>query len=912
MTKPSIPHRNSIAEFFNVFDTRPRDIVYVQPYGYRTARWTYGRFAETAAQFARELDSRGVAAGDRVVIWGPNSAEWAAAFWGCILHGAVVVPMDWIATDDFARRVVDQVQAKLLVVAKEKSAALENTPAISLEDLPQTVSRQSTGKPGARYDSPKLDHNSLAEIVFTSGTTAEPKGVMITHGNILANLEPVEEEIRKYVKFEWPFHPIRFLNLLPLSHVFGQFLGLFFPAVLSGSVFFEDSFNPADMIRTIHDERISVLVAVPRVLDSLKHKLERDIEDAGRSAKFAAEFDAAKGERFYRHWLRFWSIHREFGLKFWAMICGGASLSRDTEEFWDRLGIAVVQGYGLTETTSLISLNHPFQLGRGSIGKILPGREVKLGLGGEILVRGDSVATGYWRGANPAETSAEPASTEDQGWLHTGDIGELDAEGNLYFKGRQKNVIVTSAGMNVYPADIESALHRQPEIRDCIVLAVPQSSDTEAVAVLLLRDPNSDAKAAVERANSELAEYQRIRRWFVWPEPDFPRTSTGKPRTNLISARVAAPESRAPEQTPRAAQQGTLEDLIAQITNRSVASLQPNAKLEADLGLSSLDRVELLSALEDRYLVSFNEADVSGDTTIAELRRLLDQPIPAPVAPQPFVAAQSPEEIQSGTPATSATVAAQTVVSTAPVQDMPSAPPQSRSTDTFPRWAQSWPAVWTRNFIYTILSWPATHILAHPQVRGREKLANVRGQLLIVCNHISEVDTGYIAAALPVHYRYRLAIAMDGERLRAMRRPSAIRGFWGSLLDRMNYFLVTLLFNVFPLPKKSGFRQAFRYAGESVDRGYSLIVFPEGDLTPDGSIKLFRSGIGLLAQNLHVPILPMRIDGLFELRQKHRRTAPWGHVRVSIGDPVEFPADTPAEEIAQQLQNRVAALEWPK
>ncbi len=640
MTKPSIPHRNSIAEFFNVFDTRPRDIVYVQPYGYRTARWTYGRFAETAAQFARELDSRGVAAGDRVVIWGPNSAEWAAAFWGCILHGAVVVPMDWIATDDFARRVVDQVQAKLLVVAKEKSAALENTPAISLEDLPQTVSRQSTGKPGARYDSPKLDHNSLAEIVFTSGTTAEPKGVMITHGNILANLEPVEEEIRKYVKFEWPFHPIRFLNLLPLSHVFGQFLGLFFPAVLSGSVFFEDSFNPADMIRTIHDERISVLVAVPRVLDSLKHKLERDIEDAGRSAKFAAEFDAAKGERFYRHWLRFWSIHREFGLKFWAMICGGASLSRDTEEFWDRLGIAVVQGYGLTETTSLISLNHPFQLGRGSIGKILPGREVKLGLGGEILVRGDSVATGYWRGANPAETSAEPASTEDQGWLHTGDIGELDAEGNLYFKGRQKNVIVTSAGMNVYPADIESALHRQPEIRDCIVLAVPQSSDTEAVAVLLLRDPNSDAKAAVERANSELAEYQRIRRWFVWPEPDFPRTSTGKPRTNLISARVAAPESRAPEQTPRAAQQGTLEDLIAQITHRNVASLQPSAKLEADLGLSSLDRVELLSALEDRYLVSFNEADVSGETTIADLRRLLDQPIPVPASPQPFAAAQ--------------------------------------------------------------------------------------------------------------------------------------------------------------------------------------------------------------------------------------------------------------------------------
>jgi long-chain acyl-CoA synthetase len=911
VAKPSNPRRNSIAEFFPEFDRRPRDIVYAQPYGYRTARWTYRRFADTAAQFARELESRGISPGDRVLLWGPNSAEWAASFWGCMLRGAVVVPMDWIATDDFALRVVDQVQAKLLVVAKEKFSALQNAPVMTLEDLPQTVSRHSAGKPGARYDSPKLDRNSLAEIVFTSGTTAEPKGVMITHGNILANLEPVEEEIRKYVKFEWPFHPIRFLNLLPLSHVFGQFLGLFFPAVLSGAVFFEDSFNPADMIRTIHDERISVLVAVPRVLDSLKHKLERDIEDAGRSAKFTSEFNAAKGERFYSHWLRFWGIHREFGLKFWAMICGGASLSRDTEEFWDRLGIAVVQGYGLTETTSLISLNHPFQLGRGSIGKILPGREVKLGPGCEILVRGDSVATGYWRGANPAGSPPAPSSTEDEGWLHTGDIGELDAEGNLYFKGRQKNVIVTSAGMNVYPADIETALRRQPEIRDCIVLAIPQAAETEAVAVLLLRDPNSGAKAAVERANSELAEYQRIRRWFVWPEPDFPRTSTGKPRTNLISARVAAPESRAPEQTPRAAQQGTLEDLIAQITHRSVASLQPNAKLEADLGLSSLDRVELLSALEDRYLVSFNEADVSGDTTIADLRRLLDQPISAPGVPQPVATTQSPEEIKSETLARSSAA----VESATPTQPAPaplSMPLQSRSIDTFPRWAQRWPAAWTRNFIYTILSWPATHILAHPRVRGRENLASVRGQLLIVCNHISEVDTGYIAAALPAHYRYRLAIAMDGERLRAMRRPSTARGFWGGLLDRMNYFLVTLLFNVFPLPKKSGFRQAFRYAGESVDRGYSLIVFPEGDLTPDGSIKRFRSGIGLLAQNMHVPILPMRIDGLFELRQKHRRTAPWGHVRVSIGDPVEFPAGTPPEEIAQQLQNRVAALEWPK
>ena len=666
------------------------------------------------------------------------------------------------------------------------------------------------------------------------------------------------------------------------------------------------------MIRTIHDERIPVLVAVPRVLDSLKHKLERDIEDAGGSAKFAAEFDAAKGERFYRHWLRFWSIHREFGLKFWAMICGGASLSRDTEELWDRLGIAVVQGYGLTETTSLISLNHPFQLGRGSIGKILPGREVKLGLGGEILVRGDSVATGYWRGANPAETSAEPASTEDQGWLHTGDIGELDAEGNLYFKGRQKNVIVTSAGMNVYPADIESALHRQPEIRDCIVLAVPQSSDTEAVAVLLLRDPNSDAKAAVERANSELAEYQRIRRWFVWPEPDFPRTSTGKPRTNLISARVAAPESRAPEQTPRAAQQGTLEDLIAQITNRSVASLQPNAKLEADLGLSSLDRVELLSALEDRYLVSFNEADVSGDTTIADLRGSFDQPIPVPASPQPFAAAQAPEKILSGTPTTSATAAAQTVASdSACARRSICAGAIAFNRHLPPLGAKLGRRLDAQLHLHNSQLASRTHPRAPACSRPRKTSKRPRPAPHRLQSHFGSrhrLHRRRASRALPLPPRNR-----HGWRTPARHAsPLSNSRILGQPARPHELFSCHAALQRVPASKKSGFRQAFRYAGESVDRGYSLIVFPEGDLTPDGSIKLFRSGIGLLAQNLHVPILPMRIDGLFELHQKHRRTAPWGHVRVSIGDPVEFPADTPAEEIAQQLQNCVAALEWPK
>ena len=199
----------------------------------------------------------------------------------------------------------------------------------------------------------------------------------------------------------------------------------------------------------------------------------------------------------------------------------------------------MVQGYGLTETTSLISLNHPFHTSRGSIGKVLPGRELKLADDGEILVRGSGVASGYWNGKQVAPVAG------DEGWYATGDLGQLDAEGNLFFRGRKKEVIVTPAGMNVHPQDLEAALRGQPEVRDCVVVGIERGGNAEPCAVLILRESAPDAnalvaKAVVARANETLAEYQRMRAWFVWPEEDFPRTSTGKPRSNIIRDAVDA------------------------------------------------------------------------------------------------------------------------------------------------------------------------------------------------------------------------------------------------------------------------------------------------------------------------------------------------------------------------------------
>src|SRR3984957_12817543 len=431
------------------------------------------------------------------MLWAENSAQWVAVFFGCALTGVIVVPMDDGASTDFALRVFRQVEAKLLVGSRrhvQECAAIASSMAtLTLEELPKTPQP-------ANLPSVPLGRDDVLQIVFTSGTTADSKGVVITHGNVLANIVPLEREMRAYMKYERIVHPVRFLSLLPLSHVFGQFLGIFLPPLLGATVIFQDELKPSEVVNTIRRERVSVLVSVPRVLQSLKQKIERDFESEGRLNDFQESFSTSKGKHFLRRWWIFRAIRRRFGWKFWAFISGGAALDSDTEEFWDRLGYATIQGYGLTETTSLISVNHPFRLGKGSIGKVLPGREVKLAEDGEILVRGGGVSSGYWDktgahrvsdgGISDEHVSGSPIS-DDQGWYGTGELGALDDAGTLYFKGRKKDVIVTPGGTNVYPDDLEAALRRQPEVKDCVVVGIERGGNADPAPVVILRSDNS-------------------------------------------------------------------------------------------------------------------------------------------------------------------------------------------------------------------------------------------------------------------------------------------------------------------------------------------------------------------------------------------------------------------------------------
>lgn len=846
--------RKNLLSLFDEYFRFTADVAVIQRHGYRREKLTYGHLRCDAQFWSLQLAERRIGPGDRVLLWGPNSAEWMAGFWGILLRGAVVVPMDSAASPDFVRRTTQDAGVKLILRDREQAELPGAPPSLILNEVREIARAPQSAETSEAVPGRDATRNTIAEIVYTSGTTAEPRGVVLTHGNFLANLEPIERGIDEYRKYERWFHPLRFVTLVPLSHVFGQFMALFVPPLFGAAVVFEPSANPQEIMRTLKRERATALITVPRMLDALQAGINREFDARGKSAWLDKKLTNAKDQKFLRRVWMFRSIHRRLGWKFWAFISGGAALSSETEDFFKCMGYAVVQGYGMTETAAMISLNHPFHSSQGSVGKILPGREFKLADDGEILVRGENIATGYWQAG-----ALQPCGEE--GWLQTGDLGALDADGNLRFRGRKKNVIVTPAGLNVYPEDLDAALRKQAGVRDCAVIPFERSGNAEPCAVLLLNDSKESAvaRAAIEAANSSLAEYQRLRRWVIWPELDFPRTTMGKPRLSVIAARVTQILDAPQGEVVSTAKLSSLDGLLSKFTQ----SVSDSDHLEKELNLTSLDRVELMSALEEKFHVELNETAFAEAKTVADVERLLQQPA------------------------------------------------ARRSEYVYPRWPQREPFRWLRLAVYYCLVWPATQILGHPKIVGREHLRGLSGPVLVICNHVTRrADIGLVLAALPLRFRHRLAAAMGGETLEDMRRPPREWFFAKRWVYQLGYWLVTALFNVFPLPQFSGFRESFRFAGESIDRGYSVVVFPEGVVndSEDGRMAPFQTGIGLLAENLRIPIVPMRLDGVWQMKREHRRLAHLGEIIVRIGAPVTFPQGTSPDEIARQLESLVRSL----
>jgi len=807
--------------------------------GFRSRSHSYADVGRAARGFAERLERLGLRKGDAVVVWSENRPEWIVAFWGCLLLGVVVVPVDYRASPDFLVKVARIVRARLVAIGQDVSltdttAAALDAPVWKLHDI-----EWRDGQPAAV----DITRDDVAEIIFTSGATAEPKGVVITHRNVLANIVPVEREILKYRKYARPFSPLRFLNLLPLSHMFGQAMATFIPPIIAGEVLFIRGYNPVEIVDQIKKRRISVLVSVPKILDVLR-------EHVLASQKSGDATLDSRGGHFALRWWRYRGIHGRFGFKFWAFVVGAAPLDGELEKFWTELGFAVIQGYGLTETAPIVSLNHPFAMRKGSVGKAIAGVEIKIAPDGEILVRGENVTKGYFN------AQAETAEAFEDGWFHTGDVGEIAADGQLYIRGRKKEMIVTPEGLNVFPEDVEQVLNRVPGVRDSAVVGARIGSEERVHAVLVL-DAGIDPEAVVRQANPQLQDHQKIRRAIVWPEPELPRTEgTRKLKRGAIRDWVATGA------VPRAVQQGSdqLSALLAKYSGRT--DIAPSTTLE-ELGLSSLDRVELMVALEDAFQTRIDEGAFSSARDLGQLRALVEHP------------------------AARETAAAEPVV--------------------FPAWNRSWPARAIRRVSLPTWILPLARVFAWLRVEGREHLDHLDAPVIFAANHQSHLDTPAILAALPSRLRYRVAPAMAKEFFKAHFYPEQHgRAAW--FTNSLNYYLAALFFNAFPLPQReAGARQTLRYIGDVLGDGFSVLIFPEGKRSTDGTIDRFRPGIGMIASRLEVPVVPVRLDGLDRVLHHTAYMAAPGRVRVAFGAPLRLVGDD-YEALAKRVEDAVRAL----
>ena len=845
--------RETLIDFFrDLIAIRGEFLVYDD--GYRRRGHSYEEVGRAACAFAARLTAAGLAKGDRVVFWGENRPEWIACYWGCLIAGIIVVPIDYRSTADFVAKIRGLVEARIVLVGEDVNVE-------KWGQIPFSVWRFSDVDWHADGPMPDVptSRDDITQIIFTSGATAEPKGVVIRHRNVLANIVPVEREVLKYRTYAQPFHPLRFLNLLPLSHMFGQSMATNVPPMVRGTVIFTRSFNPHDILRLIKSRRVSVLVCVPKILDVLR-------EHATRAWAESTEPPPA-GTSIPGRWWRYRRVHSALGLKFWAFVVGAAPLPPDLEEFWRRMGFAVIQGYGLTETAPIVTLNHPFKTSKGSVGTPIAGVEVHIADDGEILVRGENVTSGYYE--NPKSQDPNPKSPtnpesrvpspggevfDSEGWFHTGDIGERDAQGRIFIKGRKKEMIVTPEGLNVFPEDVERVLNELPGVRDAAVVGVAQGTEERVHAVLIV-DSGIDKDGVIRTANSRLQDHQRIRTASVWTAGPLPRTEgTRKLKRAAIRDWVLSGEKPAPTSGD-----DSLESLIARFAHGRDVS---GATTLEELGLSSLERVELMIALEDRFQTRLDEGRFSQAASVADLRHVVEQP------------------------ATRAEIAD-------PVE--------------FPSWNRAWPVRVVRRLSQAIWILPLARVFAWARIEGQEHLRGLIGPVIFAANHQSHMDVPVILAALPPRIRAHVAPAMAKEFFKAHFFPEG-HTWKQRFTNSVNYYLAAFYFNAFPLPQReAGARQTLTYAGELVGDGWSILIFPEGERSATGDIKPFRGGIGMMASRLDVPVVPVRLDGVDRILHMKSKMAKPGRVRVAFGAPMRLRGDDYAA-LAADVERRVKSL----
>ena len=445
----------------------------------------------------------------------------------------------------------------------------------------------------------------------------------------------------------------------------------------------------------------------------------------------------------------------------------------------------------------------------------------------------------------------------EDGWFHTGDIGEVAADGQVFIRGRKKEMIVTPEGLNVFPEDVERVLNQLPGVRDSAVVGMHGGGREERVAAVLVLEPGTDPDAISRAANAQLADHQKIRRAVAWPEPELPRTE-GTRKLKRAAIREWLEGGGLPRHV--AAGSDALAELIARHAGRGHVS---SAATIDELGLSSLERVELLVAIEEAFGTRIDEGAFAEARSVSDLKSLVDRGA----------------EVRSA--------AAEPVV--------------------FPSWNRRWPATALRRVSLPTWILPLGRLFAWLTIEGREHLDRLDRPVIFAANHQSHMDTPVILSALPPRLRYRVAPAMAKEFFKAHFFPAQYSRR-ARFTNSLNYYLAALFFNAFPLPQReAGARQTLRYIGEVLEDGYSVLIFPEGRRSDTGDIDGFRPGIGMIASKLGVPVVPVRIAGLDQVLHHTWKMARPGRVRVAFGKPMTLSGDD-YEALAKEVEQAVKRL----
>ena len=813
-----------------------RPALLIKP-GFRTRIWSYRDLAELATRVARVLTDQGLERGDRVLIWGVNRPEWAIGFFGAIFAGIVLVPLDMRSAPDLVAKIAARTRAKLVLASTQTATLAEvlRLPVVLIESLPDRA-RNATPLP-----TPELAGSNLVEVVFTSGTTGEPKGAMLTHANLLANATAL--------RAVFPFQPDeRLLSILPLSHMFEQTCGLLAPFMAGGSIVYPVSRQPAVLMRTFREFAVTMLLVVPAGLKLLDSAIARKVDAAGRRASFDRLHRIARYLPRPLKRLLFRQVISQFGGRFRTLAIGAAALDEDLGQRWTDMGFDVLQGYGATELSPAVSFTRPARNRTGTVGQAVPGVEIRIAEDGEVLVRGASVFAGYWEDAD-----ATAAAIDAEAFYHTGDIGQLDAEGFLTLRGRKKDMLAMPDGTKVYPEDIEAVLSHDARLRDATVVGwVPPRGELRVQAVLLLDDP-TQADAVVRDANMHLGAHQQIRGVTVWPDEDFPRTHTLKVKKRLVLERLAGlengtgPAAHVDAASPQPTGATGVAALVASVANLPVGAVQPQSCLSSDLNMDSLARVELLSVIEEELGTYIDDADLDPETTVAQLSALVEAAKDAKHETGIF-----------GWPLNPLVRAAGIV-------------------------------------IQTLVMVPAFFSLYRVRVTGLERIRDLRGPVLFTPNHCLHNDVAIILTRFPIGWRWHLSIAAAADDIFG----HAIRGIGAGVIG-----------NAFPLAREGAIRRSLELLGARLDRGFSVLIFPEGKLTVGGPTQPFKSGTGLLAVEGATPVVPMKLKITRMSRLDARVPGyPWrGEVELVFGEPIHFAWDTDHAAATRRLEEAVAAL----